>query len=157
MDMYRENILDHYKNPRGKGLLAAADGQAPKNGAISGQAEAYNQICGDRVTVQLDLQGGNVIAMRFDGHGCAISQACASLLSEDVVGKKQSELAELGLSDIEELIGFSLSPTRAKCALLPLQAAQSALTHGTPPGNPDYRPPRGNTIGQPGSNASLPH
>ncbi|MBI3255443.1 MAG: iron-sulfur cluster assembly scaffold protein [Candidatus Andersenbacteria bacterium] len=116
MDMYREQILDHYKNPRGKGLLAFADGQA----------EEYNQVCGDRVQVQLDFADGKIAAMRFDGHGCAISQACASLLSEDIVGKNRSELAGLGLSDIEELVGFSLSPTRAKCALLPLQAAQSA-------------------------------
>jgi len=146
MDLYRENILDHYKNPRGKGLLAVADGEA----------EEYNQVCGDRVRVQLDFADGKIAAMRFDGHGCAISQACASLLSEDIVGKKQTELSELGLSDIEDLIGFSLSPTRARCALLPLQAAKSALTHGTPRLR-SGQAPRGNTIGQPGSNASFPH
>lgn len=116
MDIYREHILDHFKNPRGKGLLSGADGQA----------EEYNQVCGDRVQVQLDFADNKVAAMRFDGHGCAISQACASLLTEHIVGKSQREVGDLGLPDIEGLVGFSLSPTRAKCALLPLQAAQQA-------------------------------
>lgn len=117
MDMYREHLLDHYHNPRGKGLVEDFDVQA----------EEYNQTCGDRVIVQLQIQDGVVLAMHFDGHGCAISQAAASLLTESLVGKNMSEVEALGLKDIEVLLGTSLTPMRVRCALLPLSAAKNAL------------------------------
>jgi nitrogen fixation protein NifU and related proteins len=118
MDLYREVILDHYHNPRGKGLQSKA----------SFEAEEFNQMCGDRVVVQLDVHDGDVEAMRFEGHGCAISQAAASLLTEAIVHKKSDEVLQMGLADIQELLGIEVTPMRVTCALLPLSAVKRALT-----------------------------
>lgn len=118
MDIYREQLLDHYHHPRGWGLAATADYEA----------EEYNQICGDQVKVQMETKDEVVVAMHFEGHGCAVSLASASLLTELVAGKRVQDIGQLGLSDIEEVLGTKLTPTRAKCALLSLVAAQKALS-----------------------------
>lgn len=117
MDLYREQLLDHYHHPRGWGLVKSADFEA----------EEYNQLCGDRVKVQLEVADRVVSGMHFEGYGCAISMASASLLTELVVGKNLQAIAELRLADLEALLGVTLTPTRAKCALLSLVAAQKAL------------------------------
>ncbi len=118
MDLYREQLLDHYRSPRNHGLQAEA----------SAQAASFNPLCGDRVTVQLDIAGDSITAMRFDGQGCAISMATASLLSEYVVNHSLSEIMELDATTIQTLLGTPLSPVRLKCALLPLKTLQQALT-----------------------------
>lgn len=118
MDMYREQLLEHYHHPKGYGLVAVADAQA----------EEYNQVCGDRITVQLILKQNVIQAMRFEGHSCAISTACASLLVEFLPHKTKQDIATMNVSDIEQLLGFALSPARIGCGLLALSAAQKALT-----------------------------
>jgi nitrogen fixation NifU-like protein len=120
-DLYREQLLDHYRNPHGWGL---------KEGSTVQQV-GYNPLCGDRVTVQVDTDGASIQAMRFEGQGCVISQAAASLLSEHVVEKDIAEVQKIGLEDIQNLLGVELPPVRIKCGLLALESLQLALKRKT--------------------------
>ena len=124
--LYREVILDHYKNPRGHGLLEGADAQA----------EGLNPLCGDEVTVSLKFaaDGETIEEVGFEGRGCAISQAATSMLTEIVRGRKASEVAELPKEELLEEIGIPLTPVRLKCAILGLGVLKLALhkARGTP-------------------------
>jgi nitrogen fixation NifU-like protein len=124
--LYREVILDHYKNPRGHGLLDDADAQA----------EGLNPLCGDEVTVSLKFaaDGETIEEVGFEGRGCAISQAATSMLTEIVRGRKASEVAELPKEELLEEIGIPLTPVRLKCAILGLGVMKVALhrAKGTP-------------------------
>jgi nitrogen fixation NifU-like protein len=124
--LYREVILDHYKNPRGHGLLEGADAQA----------EGQNPLCGDEVAVSVRFAGdGETIEeIGFDGRGCAISQAATSMLTELVKGRKAAEVAELPKEELLEEIGIPLTPARLKCAMLGLTTLKMALhkAKGTP-------------------------
>lgn len=117
-DFYRENILDHGQNMRNRGVLdpAAVD------------VEADNPLCGDhlRLTLRLDEQG-RVSAVGWEGHGCAISQASASMLGEELIGKTLDELKAISKDDVFELIGIPLSMNRVKCGLLSLKTLTIAL------------------------------
>lgn len=117
MDLYREQLLDHYHHPRGWGLVEGADVEQ----------EAYSQACGDTLTVQAVLDRDMVKEFHFTGHGCAISLAAASLLSEYLPGKTLEEVKHMQLADMEKLLGTRLLPTRVKCAMLGLSALQAAL------------------------------
>jgi nitrogen fixation NifU-like protein len=125
-DLYREVILDHYKNPRGHGAIEDADAQA----------EGLNPLCGDEVTiyVQFDDDGETIDEVKFSGRGCAISQASTSMLMEMAKGRKASEIAELPKEALLEEIGIPLTPIRLKCALLGLGVLKVALhrAKGTP-------------------------
>ena len=122
--LYREVILDHYKNPRGHGLLDAPDAQA----------EGQNPLCGDEVTVSLRFDGDTIAAVGFEGRGCAISQAATSMLTELVVGRKADEVARMPKEELLEEIGIPLTPVRLKCAILGLGVLKVALhkSKGTP-------------------------
>ncbi|MEZ3144756.1 Fe-S cluster assembly sulfur transfer protein SufU [Halobaculum sp. MBLA0143] len=115
-DMYRQQILDHYKNPRNYGELEDPD--------ISHTGE--NPSCGDTITVDIHLADDDETIERavFSGDGCAISQASASMLSERLHGMTLSELAEMDRDDITEMLGVDISPMRIKCAVLARQVAQ---------------------------------
>jgi nitrogen fixation NifU-like protein len=125
-DMYREVILDHYKNPRGHGVIEDADAHA----------EGLNPLCGDEVTiyVQFDEDGDTIDEVKFSGRGCAISQASTSMLMEMVKGRKADEIAALPKEELLEEIGIPLTPIRLKCALLGLGVLKVALhrAKGTP-------------------------
>jgi nitrogen fixation NifU-like protein len=125
-DMYREVILDHYKNPRGHGVIEEADAHA----------EGLNPLCGDEVTiyVQFDDDGETIDEVKFSGRGCAISQASTSMLMEMVKGRKADEIAALPKEELLEEIGIPLTPIRLKCALLGLGVLKVALhrAKGTP-------------------------
>ena len=122
--LYREVILDHYKNPRGHGLLDAPDAQA----------EGLNPLCGDEVTVSLRFDGDVIADVGFEGRGCAISQAATSMLTELVVGRDADEVARMPKEELLEEIGIPLTPVRLKCAILGLGVLKVALhkSRGTP-------------------------
>ena len=111
-DMYREVILDHYKNPRNRGALDPAD--------IS--YEDDNPLCGDRIRIDLRVDDDDVITeVGFSGRGCAISQASASMLTEHILGKSLDEVKQMQKDDLLDLLGIELTPVRLKCALLSLK------------------------------------
>jgi nitrogen fixation NifU-like protein len=123
-DLYREVILDHYKNPRGQGALANADAEA----------EGQNPLCGDEVAISVALDGETIEDVRFRGRGCAISQAATSMLMELVKGKTIAEVAEMPKDELLDEVGIPLTPVRLKCALLGLGVLKVALhrARGTP-------------------------
>ena len=115
-DLYREQIIDHYKNPRMKGVLDPHD--------IS--YEDDNPLCGDRLRIDVRLGAdGRVSEAAFSGQGCAISQASADLLTESIIGKSLEEVRGIGKDDILEMLGIELSPVRLKCALLSLKVLKA--------------------------------
>jgi nitrogen fixation NifU-like protein len=124
--MYREVILDHYKNPRGHGVIEDADASA----------EAQNPLCGDEVSIYVGFgdDGETIDEVKFSGRGCAISQAATSMLTEMVQGRKATEVAVLDKEELLEEIGIPLTPVRLKCALLGLTTLKIALhrAKGTP-------------------------
>ena len=124
--MYREVILDHYKNPRGHGALEDADVHA----------EGQNPLCGDEVTIYVRFAGdGETIDdVKFSGRGCAISQAATSMLVDMAKGRTATELAKMPKDALLEEIGIPLTPIRLKCALLGLGVLKVALhrSKGTP-------------------------
>ena len=122
--MYREVILDHYKNPRGHGVMVGADAEA----------EGQNPLCGDEVAVSLRFEGDTIAEVGFEGRGCAISQAATSMLTEMVQGRSAAEIAKLPKEELLEEIGIPLTPVRLKCAILGLGVLKVALNRskGTP-------------------------
>jgi nitrogen fixation NifU-like protein len=124
--MYREVILDHYKNPRGHGLIEGADAEA----------EGQNPLCGDEVSIYVafDEDGETIDEVKFSGRGCAISQAATSMLTELVKGRRATDVATLPRDELLEEIGIPLTPIRLKCALLGLSTLKLALhkAKGTP-------------------------
>lgn len=117
MDMYQENILDHAQNPRHWGLLNPHDRHA----------EDENPLCGDELEITLRLdEDERIQAVGWNGQGCAISQATASMLGEEIIGKTLSEIKALHKDDVLELVGIPLSMSRVKCALLSLKVVKSA-------------------------------
>ena len=123
-DLYREVILDHYKNPRGQGALPHADAEA----------EGQNPLCGDEVAIAVALDGETIEDVRFHGRGCAISQAATSMLTELVKGRTITEVAAMPKDELLEEVGIPLTPVRLKCALLGLGVLKVALhrARGTP-------------------------
>ena len=117
-DLYRDYILDHYKHPRNFGELEPHDLEALE----------HNPLCGDELGVHIRVQDDRIADLRFHGHGCAISQAAASISSEELKGMEVSEAGQLGADWLLELLGIPISATRRKCALLGLKAVRGALT-----------------------------
>jgi len=124
--MYREVILDHYKNPRGHGVIDPADAEA----------DGQNPLCGDEVSIYVAFgeDGETIDEIKFSGRGCAISQAATSMLTEMVQGRTATEVASLDKEELLEEIGIPLTPVRLKCAILGLGVLKVALhrAKGTP-------------------------
>ena len=118
-DLYRELILEHYRHPRRRGRLDHPD--------VS--AEEHNPLCGDRVRIDLRIENGVITDARFDGRGCAISQASASMLTEEIVGMPVEQAKQFSKEQLLTLIGIPLNhnPVRIKCALLPLKTLKAGL------------------------------
>lgn len=116
-DLYRDFILDHYRNPRNAGTLDSPDATFEDN----------NPLCGDKIRMDLKLRDGVIEDIRFRGRGCAISQASASLLTEAVKGKTVAEVARIGKEEVLENLGIQISAVRLKCALLGLKVLKEAL------------------------------
>jgi nitrogen fixation protein NifU and related proteins len=118
-NLYREQILDHYKNPRSHGALEDADARA----------EGMNPLCGDEVAISVAFgeDGDTIRDVAFEGRGCAISQAATSMLMEMVKGRKASEVATMPKDELLDEIGIPLTPIRLKCAILGLGVLKVAL------------------------------
>ena len=116
--LYRELILDHYKHPRKQGKL---------EGATFTHRE-LNPLCGDEITFSLLLRDGRVADARFQGKGCAISQAAASLLAESLPGRAVAEVQQMQRAQMFDLLGISVGPARVKCAMLGLVAVKQGIS-----------------------------
>jgi nitrogen fixation protein NifU and related proteins len=117
-DLYRDYILDHYKRPRNFGELDPHDMEALE----------HNPLCGDELGVHIRVKDGKIEDLRFHGHGCAISQASASIASEELMGMELEEVGKLDADWAIELLGIPVSATRRKCALLGLKVVKGAVT-----------------------------
>ncbi len=117
MDLYAENILDHYRHPRSKGRLPSP----------TVTREEVNLSCGDQLTLDLVITNDHIESIGWEGSGCAISQVAMSLLSEELVGKSVAEAEALTKEDIYKMLGVPIGPRRVKCALLCLSALQGGL------------------------------
>ncbi len=118
-DLYRDEILEHYRNPHNFGIL-----ESPTT-----SKEGANPLCGDRITLMLAINDeGTVENVSFTGRGCAISQASASMLTDDIKGKPLSEIAQLGRQDVLDNLNIEISPARMKCAMLSLETLRSAVS-----------------------------
>ena len=117
MDIYREAILDHYKNPRNFGSLDKPDAKV----------EEGNVTCGDRIVMEIKVNNDTIEDIRFTGEGCAINQASASMLTEKVKGAKISSVMKLKTHDIIAMLGTSLTASRVRCATLPLEVLTKAI------------------------------
>lgn len=117
MNLYRELLMDHYRHPRNKGRLKNPD-------FSSGQ---FNPSCGDSITIDARIVDDRLDEITFEGKGCVISQATASLLTNFAKGKVLSEVLSFDKNTILKLIGMQLGPTRLKCGLLPLEALQDGI------------------------------
>ena len=116
-DLYRDYILEHYRKPHNFGIIEQPDARY----------EGANPLCGDRITIMLGITDGTISAVAFTGRGCAISQASASLLTDEIRGKTVDEVARLKPDDVLDLLGIEISPARLKCALLSLDTVSHAL------------------------------
>jgi nitrogen fixation NifU-like protein len=117
-DLYREVIIEHYKHPSYRGHLDPHDIRFADN----------NPLCGDHIEVTMQVgEDGVVKDARFDGHGCAISQASADLLIESIIGKPLEEVKQLNKQHILDLLGIDLGPVRLKCALLSLKVLKAGV------------------------------
>ena len=116
-DLYRDYILEHYRRPHNFGVI-----EDP-----SASIEGSNPLCGDRITLQIGVHDGVVERIGFTGRGCAISQASASLLTDEIKGKPLTEAAAFRADDLLELLGIEISPARLKCAMLSHETLQQAL------------------------------
>lgn len=116
MDIYREVILDHYKHPRNFGHLDKPDAKV----------EEGNVTCGDRIVMEI-IGKKKIDAIKFSGEGCAISMASASMLTEKVKGMKVGAVMKLSANDIITMLGTPLTPSRTKCAMLPLEVLTKAI------------------------------
>lgn len=117
-DLYREIIIEHYKNPSYRGKLDPHDISFADN----------NPLCGDHIQIDMRVDDNGVVTeAMFDGHGCAISQASADLLIESIIGTPLEELKKLNKDYILELLGIELGPVRLKCALLSLKVLKAGV------------------------------
>ena len=116
-DLYRDYILEHYRRPHNFGVL-----EQP-----TATFEGANPLCGDRITMQLHVDDGVVSDVGFTGRGCAISQASASLLTDEIKGKPVGDVADFAATDLLDLLGIEISPARLKCAMLSFDSLQHLL------------------------------
>lgn len=117
MKFYKEILMDHYQNPRNRGCI-----EGP-----SFATEQYNPSCGDSISMQGIIEDGIITSLAFDGKGCVISLATASMLTEFFVGKNIEDVLKFEDSKISEIIGMPLGPMRIKCALLALMALKDGI------------------------------
>jgi|ETN01SMinimDraft_4_1059930.scaffolds.fasta_scaffold59996_2 nitrogen fixation NifU-like protein len=116
-EMYQEHVLDHYREPQNFGNL-----KSPTH-----KSHSFNPICGDDVTITLEIKDDKVEDVKFDGKGCAISIAAASLVTDAIKGKTLKEVMKINTKDILEMLGIEVSAPRIKCALIALETIHNAI------------------------------
>ncbi|MBI4440459.1 SUF system NifU family Fe-S cluster assembly protein [Candidatus Woesearchaeota archaeon] len=116
--LYLENIIDHFKHPRNYGVVENADIQH----------HDHNPLCGDDISITIKIDRGKISDVKFQGHGCAISQASASMLTEKIKGKNIGDVKGIKSDDVIKLLGIPLSPLRMKCALLGFQVMTAGIS-----------------------------
>ena len=116
-EIYKENILDHYKHPRNKGELSPCDVCRRE----------LNPLCGDEISIYLNFKDDKVADVKFNGNGCAISLASVSMLTERLKGMTKEDIQKLKDEDILNMLGISISQVRMKCALLSLKTVQKGI------------------------------
>ncbi len=116
-DLYRELILDHYQHPHNHGEIPDAD--------IT--YEDSNPLCGDRIRIDIKTKNNIVTDVKFNGKGCAVSQASASMLTDELIGKSIDEIRKMDKQFVLDMLGIPLGPTRIKCALLPLKVIKAGV------------------------------
>src|SRR4249919_1678448 len=117
-DLYRDEILEHYRNPHNFGIL-----ESPTT-----SKEGANPLCGDRITLMLGINDdGTVEEVAFTGRGCAIRQASASMLTDEIKGKQLTDIVKMGSQDVLDNLGIEISPARMKCAMLSLETLQDSV------------------------------
>ena len=131
-DLYRDYILEHYRRPHNFGVIEDADASY----------EGANPLCGDRITLMLGIRDGVVDRVAFTGRGCAISQASASLLTDEIKGKPIEDVAAFRADDLLDLLGIDISPARLKCAMLSHESLQHVLGRPRCTDADDRRRPR---------------
>ena len=120
-DLYRDEILEHYRRPHNFGTLEDPDARY----------EGANPLCGDRITLMLEIgDDGRVTDVAFTGRGCAISQASTSMLTDEIRGKTVAEVEALRNQDVLDLLGIEISPARLKCAPLSIDTLKKAIAEG---------------------------
>jgi len=129
-DLYRDYILEHSRRPHNFGVLDAP----------TAAHEGANPLCGDRITMQIGIRDGKVAEVAFTGRGCAISQASASLLTDEVKGMTVGDATAYRADDLLELLGIEISPARLKCAMLSLETLDAALADVAPGSTTDGQP-----------------
>jgi nitrogen fixation NifU-like protein len=118
-DLYRDEILEHYRNPHNFGIL-----ESPTT-----SKEGANPLCGDRITLMLNIGDDNTVqGVAFTGRGCAISQASASMLTDEIKGKSLDEISHMGRQTVLDNLGIEISPARMKCAMLSLETLRDATS-----------------------------
>ncbi|MFO0704301.1 MAG: SUF system NifU family Fe-S cluster assembly protein [Patescibacteria group bacterium] len=118
MTMYHDLLMDHYKNPRNFGC---------KDFDSTTSSHMHNPSCGDKILLKLKISDNKIVGVCFDGYGCALSTASASMLTECLKGKTIDEAKSIGVSDITKILSIDVSPARLKCATMPLEALHEAL------------------------------
>jgi nitrogen fixation NifU-like protein len=130
-----ERIIEHYKHPRRRGALAAP----------TVRERDVNPFCGDEVTIELLLEGDRVVDAAFEGRGCSLSQATASMLLEEIVGKSTAEIRNWGSAEVFAMLGIEIGPVRQKCALLPLNVLHACVADRPSPEQNDVNTNQFNT------------
>ena len=115
--MYRENIIDHYKNPHNHGIIENAEIKFTEN----------NPLCGDVISVTLKLNEHNLEDIKFIGQGCAISKAATSMLTDEIKGKTLEDIKKVSRDDVVDMLGIEIGPVRTKCAVLGLVAVKEGI------------------------------
>ncbi len=116
-DLFRETILEHYRNPSCQGSIENPDLAY----------EDFNPLCGDRVRMEFRIVDDKIAEVRWNGHGCSISQAAASMLCERIEGRPLDEVKAIDRDEVMEMLGIELGPVRLKCALLSLKTMKAGL------------------------------
>lgn len=115
-DIYREIILEHYKNPNNRGVV--------KDGVEAGRA---NMMCGDKLNISAKIEKGVVVEAKFEGGGCAISMAAVDVLLDKIIGMKLVDIKKMSGREIEKMLGIELTPARKKCAYLGLEVLKKIM------------------------------